>query len=476
MLNWNLSPKKLLIKETNHYPLVNKNSKHENMSLHNFAAYKSGTFATDISNLTTADRFFEPKDMPAFIHEYCHYIQDTTTISSIFGFSLWMRDLVAMTKIFSNGEGKTISIPLDRDEHGETINKYRKFYNLYCGDSQSVFELDYSNLKFQKRHLTVENINLDGRVQRLAVNEIELRNHPSKLFFGLIVLQEMQAFYAQKMAEMKLTGVEFSVKSDNLPSYPYKFGDFLFKEFDIEIDIGSKFLLIDLCLDTVQATSVFLEVLLDLKGKKVTFFGPNATDFVDYVNKAVTRCSYTTESALENILPDLKMWAKGDGRKYLTEALDWYVNQVEVTYGIKKFAAPSFFSMPFCMDWKDFALFFQCFPSPVYLSNGILMRTTSIISDEEDQRFVKNYEAATTIWSHRILYDFLCSESIDQIHERCQCPLYENCHIRPEIGDDYTCKTAPWEIIKNEKQIFCQYGMAAHSFGLWQNTLDIKTG
>ena len=30
------------------------------------------------------------------------------------------------------------------------------------------------------------------------------------------------------------------------------------------------------------------------------------------------------------------------------------------------------------------------------------------------------------------------------------------------------------KILKNEKKITCQYGMAAHSFGLWQNNLDIK--
>jgi hypothetical protein len=33
---------------------------------------------------------------------------------------------------------------------------------------------------------------------------------------------------------------------------------------------------------------------------------------------------------------------------------------------------------------------------------------------------------------------------------------------------------SPWEIIKNKDKIICQYGMAAHSFGLWQNSLDIK--
>jgi hypothetical protein len=445
------------------------------MSLHNFASYRSGTFSTDISNLTVADRFFEQKDMPAFIHEYCHYIQDITTISSIFGFSLWMRDVVAMTQIFSTGQGKTISIPLDRDKYGETINKNRKYYNLYCGDPNEVYELDYSNLKFSKRCFVIENINLDGKTQKLAVNELELLNHHRKIFFGLIVLQEIQAYYAQKLAEEKLPDVKLSIYSDKLPSFPYKFGDFLFSEFQIEIDLKSKLILIDLCLDTVQATSVFLEVLEIIKGQKVTCFGPDRTDFVFIVNQATEKCSFSTETALENILPDLKIWAKGDGRKYLTEALSWYVNQVELVYNFKKLTSPTFFSMAFCMHWPDFAMFFQCFPSPIYINNGVLMRTVSMDSEAEDKRFIKNFEAASTIWSHKILYDLLCSESLEQITERSLCPLYENCHIRSEIGQDYICKMTPWEIIKNEQKIICQYGMASHSFGLWQNVLNIKT-
>lgn len=444
------------------------------MPLHNFASYKSGTFATDISNLAVADRFFEQKDMPAFIHEYCHYIQDITTISSVFGFSLWLRDVVALTKVFSNGEEQTISIPLDRDEYGETINKFRKYYNLYCGDSTAVFNIDYSKHTFIERHLKIQEIDLDGRTQKLAINEIELEGRPEKLFFGLIVLQEIQAFYAQQLAERKLPSVELSVYAENLPTYPYKFGEFLFNHYKIDIDTESKFILIDLCLDTVQATTIFLDVLEALKGQKITYFGENRMDLSLVVETEREKRSHSTEIALENILPDLRMWSEGPGRKYLTEALAWYLKQIELVYNLKKLTSPTFFSMAFCMDWQNFALFFQCFPSPAYISNGTLLRTVSINSDEEDQEFVKNFEAATTIWSHKLLYDLLCSENQEQIKQRGICPLYDNCHIRPQIGDDYTCKMSPWEIIKNKDKIICQYGMAAHSFGLWQNSLDIK--
>ncbi|MBI2279164.1 MAG: hypothetical protein HYU68_00500 [Bacteroidetes bacterium] len=444
------------------------------MEKHNFAAYKPGTFSTDVSNLQFAEKFFEEKDMSAFVHEYCHYVQDITTISAIFGFSLWLRDVVALTKVFSNGEGKTISIPLNRDKYGETINKFRKYYNQYCGDPNIVMELDYYRHSFVKRHLSIIEIDLDGNIQKFAANEIELSNLPQNLFLGLIVLQEIHAFYAQQLAERKLPSVELSVHAEKLPSFPYKFGDFLFQQFEIEIDLDTKFILIELCLDTVQATSVFLEVLEKLKGKKIIGFGPDKIDLISIVEECRIKCSYSTEEALENIIPDLRIWSKEIGREHLSQAIGWYLNQIELVYNIKKLASPTFFSMPFCMDWYNFSLFFQFLPSPAYINNGIFYRTVSSISDEQDNKFIKNFEAATTIWSHRILYDLLCSENLNQINERCQCPLYEGCHIRPKIDEDYICKMTPWEIIKNKNKIICQYGMAAHSFGLWQNTLDIK--
>ncbi len=61
------------------------------MNTHQFASYKSGAFSIDVSNFEFEDEFVAKPDIPAFVHEYCHYIQDITTISSIFGFSLWMK-------------------------------------------------------------------------------------------------------------------------------------------------------------------------------------------------------------------------------------------------------------------------------------------------------------------------------------------------------------------------------------------------
>ena len=159
----------------------------------------------------------------------------------------------------------------------------------------------------------------------------------------------------------------------------------------------------------------------------------------------------------------------------MSEALEWYLIQLNIIIGIKqKTPAPMFFSLPFVMDWQGFADFYKLYAPPIFFKNDEMLRSVSLEAEWQENEFIKNFEAASTIWSHRVLYDLLCSENLEQINKNCKCPLYDGCSVRSEIGEDYICNTAPWEIIKGKKKAECQYGMAAHSFGLWQNNLEIK--
>ena len=344
---------------------------------------------------------------------------------------------------------------------------------MYCGDANEVFHLDYDSHKLKQIDSKLQDIDIDGRKVTIAVNHIELNHRSRRIHFGLIALQEIHAYYAQLLAEERHPGVKFSVDTISLPSFPYKFGDFLFREFSINIDPSTKFALIDLCLDTIQAPTVFLKVLEKLRGQTVTFMGNNATDLMTIVDQVNEQISHSNQEAYNQIIPDLKRWASDPSRKFLSEALGWYIQKVEMVKYMKENASRTFFSLPFCMDMNNFSLFYSIFPPPVFYNNGVFFRNMSM-DIPTDQRFNKEFEAATTIWAHRMLFDLLCSETIENFQHHAACPLYENCETRGEIGEDYTCKTAPWEIVKNPKKIFCQYGMAAHSFGLWQNTIEVE--
>ncbi len=443
------------------------------MEEHFFASYKSGAFAIDVSNFKFDSEFVDKSDIPAFVHEYCHYIQDMTTISSIFGFSLWMRDIAALTSVFSNGENETIDIPLARDAFGETINKFRKYYNLYCGDPDDLQNFDLTKLKLKKIEPVLKEISLDGKKRKLMVNKIKVENPQREIHFGLIALQEIHAYYAQQLSELRLNDVNFNVNTSELPSYPYKFGDFLFDSYKIKIDIISKYVLVELCLDTVQAPSVFLEVIQSLKGKTISFTKDWNNKIIETVENCSSSISWSKKDALDQILPDLKEWSNDPNRKYLSQALKWYIDKIELALTMKKISQ-TIFTSGFYGDWNALAALLKILPPPIYLDKGVMKKNYARFPDENmEDEFEKSFEAASTIWSHRILYELLVSESTDEVNKKCKCPLYEGCIIKEDIGEQYTCATAPWEIIKNEKKIICPYGMASHSFGLWQNTLNI---
>ena len=89
-----------------------------------------------------------------------------------------------------------------------------------------------------------------------------------------------------------------------------------------------------------------------------------------------------------------------------------------------------------------------------------------------------DFENALVVWFHRRIYDLLKSESKEDFEKNATCLIYNNgnCPYISKYKTDksYDCKTAPWLVVKGEKQAMCPYAVAAHSLGLWQNDLDIN--
>ena len=102
----------------------------------NIASYKPGVFTLDIDklNFNLGDVKVAQEDYPAFIHEWCHYLQDITTISSHNAFYLWLRDIVCLTKITCSTIGSKISLPLRPTDYGGYVDKHQKLANFYNGE------------------------------------------------------------------------------------------------------------------------------------------------------------------------------------------------------------------------------------------------------------------------------------------------------------------------------------------------------
>lgn len=438
----------------------------------NHASYKPGTFTIDVSNFEIGKRLFHPRDMPAFLHEYCHYIQDVTTISSIFGFSLWLFDIANLTNIFSNGTGKTIMLPLSKDANGNPINQYRKFYNVFCGNSDDVFAIDYKVNKFQSITFEISELPLTNWTPSIRLNRIHLEGRTEPLQFRLIALQEIHAYYAQKISESFYPNEEFPYPADVLPSYPYRFGEHLFEAYGIHLPLQTKFHLVGMCLDTIQAPTVFLLVLEAIKGRTFDYDEKSLEELSLAVETARVACSYSAEEALEQIMPDLKRWAKGPGRTALCIALEWYILQVENAYRLKS-EYPHAFNNFFCQGIGGLSTLYVAYPAPAFWNNGALDGNAAADKEPgQDSIYKFNHEAASTFWALRILYDFLCAPDFDSLQKHSVCLLYDRCLVRPELGEDHTCKVAPWEIVRGKTKPPCIYGEAAASMGLWQNQID----
>ena len=76
------------------------------MKEENKASYEVSSFIINASKIEF-DKNEAPikEDFPAFVHEWWHYIQDTSTITGQNGFYLWLRDIVQMSNITCKGEG-----------------------------------------------------------------------------------------------------------------------------------------------------------------------------------------------------------------------------------------------------------------------------------------------------------------------------------------------------------------------------------
>jgi len=440
----------------------------------NIASYEASSFAVNASKLQfDKNGLVVPEDFPAFVHEWWHYMQDITTITGQNGFYLWMRDIVRMTNLTCTGVNKTISIPLQRDQYEEVYSKYRRIYNIFCGKKEE-FRIPGAKVTNEP---TVEpnGISLDGEIRTFAKCTVYINDKP--YFFGLLVLQELNAYYAQKIAELYVAGTNFNVPADSLPEFPYKMGDILFDHYNIKCDLRSRFIITMRVLDSLQAPAVFLKLLLELSNKELDY-SKDRDWILETIERVSNTFSHKNEEAINEWMKDYSNWMNDTGHSMLRESLIWYISilgtleKCAESYGIDTFELVASSGI------KNLNQLYGCFPAPLIKRNGEVLGQSIYNNKKLSIAAQHDFECALVIWSHRRIYDLLRSEDSDSFQENAECPLYNNgkCLYLNKYATDkpYLCKMAPWEVVKGEKQALCPYAVAAHSMGLWQNDLDVK--
>ncbi len=443
------------------------------MDKENFASYEPSSFAINATNLEfDQNGMIVKEDFPALIHEWWHYIQDISTITGQNGFYLWLRDIVRMTQVTCCGNNKKITIPLSRDAFDEVYSKYRRLYNIFCGEKT---EKDFEHPKITKEPTVIPNgISFDGEQHTFAKCGIEVNNE--NYYFGLIALQEINAFYAQKIAEEYVPNVTFNTPTDKLPYFPYKMGDLLFDYYKISCDLRTRFIITTRVLDSLQAPAVFLYLLKKLEGKSLQY--PKDKIFIlKAVDEVSSKHSYPNSCAINEWWKDYNNWLRDNSHVMLRESLSWYLTTIGLADRAKSDLGADFFEGFLSDSLPSLQKLYGLFPTPI-IKKGEELYGQSIVGNNDLTNSAKHdFDNAMVIWSHRRIYDLLSATSVDSINKNSCCPMYNegDCMYMSKYSSDkkYDCKTAPWMVIKGEKQALCPYSVAAHSMGLWQNDLDI---
>lgn len=440
----------------------------------NHASYEASSFCVDVSKLAfDENNMITKEDFPAFVHEWWHYVQDMTTITGQNGFYLWMRDIVRMTSITCIGEGKTITLPLPRDQYEEVYSKYRRLYNIFCGEK---LERHIDNpVITENPSISPNGISFDGEAHTFAKCEVKVNGET--FYFGLLVLQELNAYYAQKIAEGYVPGTTFNVPADSLPSFPYKMGDILFDYYGIKSDLRTRFMITSLVLDSLQAPAVFLFLLQELSGKTLDY-GNDRDMIISTFIKVAESYSHTNSEAIEEWCKDYPKWMDDPGHQMLRESLIWYISMMGCIEKAKGQYGIDTFALSMSANNEFLKKIYGCFPAPL-IKQGNEIKGQDIKDNKKLSVAAQHdFEYALVIWSHRRIYDLLRSQDRESFVKNSCCPLYNggNCPYLCKYKTDksYDCSTAPWMVVKGETQALCPYSVAAHSMGLWQNELDIK--
>lgn len=437
----------------------------------NYASYEPLSFTVTVDNLEFDETtgFVVQCDFAAFIHEWWHYFQDISTVTGQNGFYLWLRDMTRISKITCTKVGEKIIIPLQRDEYGEIMSKYRALYNIFCGEKK---EERIENAKITKNP-DIDKLPLDIDGEQRILPRCTLIINSKDFEFGLIVLQEINCYYAQKIAEGYVQDKP-RVPADSLPEYPYKTGEMLFEYYGIKSDDKCKFLITYLCLDSIQAPAVFLNLMKRLAGQTLSFDN-DIDNIVKWVDEEAAKVSWSNDDIYKEWAKDYSNWANDQGHEHFVAAIQWFIMKWLLTDRLRFDHGKAFFIKKFCMNIGNLNHLYSIFPVPVFKRNGELlgssMKGACPVIDFQDE-----FDNALILWFHKRVFELLSIKSIDKLGDLAECKIYDKCPYRGKVDRDYDCKTAVWEVVQNEKQAKCPFAVALHSMGLWQNKLVVSVG
>ena len=282
---------------------------------------------------------------------------------------------------------------------------------------------------------------------------------------SLVALQEINAYYAQKIAEEYLEGVEYRLKADDNVTYPYHLGDILFDEYKVTCDIRIRFYITFMCLDTLQPPVIFLKALEQLKGQKLAYAKPDDILKVAHViADLIKQYAHSNEEAYHEIFKDYNQWLADPSHQCIVTALKWYVEKINRAIEMNRQGSQI---IPFmvCESERTLLQIYWNYKIPLFKIDGIV--TPDAKTDQQEAL------ATMTFWMLKKVCALLVSQTREHIMQYSRCPFLKHCQYKEDVGKEYECYGSYWSILKNETKTKCPFGVVLHTMGLWQNIIVV---
>ena len=222
--------------------------------------YTPAFFHINVGTNASFSRFSD-MDFSVYLHEYIHFIQDTTTIyglNNMFVYSEYLR--FAIDQVYSS-KNKRFDIPiLPTDENKENVYLNMKIQNLTNGDSSEIRKVKaIISINIESEPTGVIGSSVDS-IESVFVECIDDKDNDYFLSFGALSIMENMAYLMEQM---------ICTDYSRSPDYPYSFAEKIVNKIypEFGMDRLNVLALCDLSLQCSNPGKVFVQYLQEMLSK-----------------------------------------------------------------------------------------------------------------------------------------------------------------------------------------------------------------
>jgi hypothetical protein len=406
--------------------------------------YEPSFFFMKIQSSLSPEKILkEKKEIPTFIHEYIHFLQDITTVSGLQYINYVYNILQACVYIANQSKSRVIEIPIDISGISN-LDLAKDLNSLFIGDSHEC--LNCTNIR------SIDN-EPNGLIKGFENSSYVTINFDSgkNYHFGVIAIKETMAYIIEK----KL--FPHCIKSPNIP---YLLGKMVVEYIYPVLNTSDDNIvaLCDASLMYDNPAEIFYSSLQLMKDEKLYFDTPNMVyDFI-FNNVKYEKgkdVNWRYDKAKGELLRTLPNIFGHDN--YFSKECEWLVSVINDSYSIR--VSKPYFIIDILNEKEGLST----------LVNYMEKIGLPLIFNEKDEAAVfdkEGFKDKVDFGLFRAFFEIFDILKTDIVggNFHYQCNLYNFCKTAKENLTDNYCKLSPWEKVHSDK--LCPFAKLWHRWGL----------